>query len=111
MSIKRRKRIRWRKFTFPEIDIDEDSDISEFYEKGGAPQMAFDPDTLRIYELHANFYIDEEMAHAIANTEGVESFRVTTPYRAIVGFGRLFSIKSTKKRILRKINHVLFPKE
>lgn len=63
--------------------------------------------TLKLYEMHTNFYIDKEILMAIADIEGVEALKVTTPYRAIIWFGLLFQTQKIKNDIRKTLSKII----
>lgn len=106
------KEVRFIKLDIPRIDInpiqsllaggEEQEESWEVLEEPKRPK-----NTLKLYEMHTNFYIDKEILMAIADTEGVESLKVTTPYRAIIGFGMLFRTSKIKNDIRQTLSKIL----
>jgi len=81
-----------------EYDNDENEDENE--EEEAKP-------ITRLYLLHSNFYITDKLVEVLSNLEGIEAFKPLSPYRAMVGFGKLFDSDTCKKNVQTKLSGIL----
>lgn len=101
-----KKIMKWLKFSPPEEEPQfevEDGMIVQREPTG----TGLSPDNFKLWEVVTNFYITKEVAEAMEFTEGVELIKVVTPYRALVGVGRLFKVSETKKKMVENVNEVV----
>jgi succinate dehydrogenase flavin-adding protein (antitoxin of CptAB toxin-antitoxin module) len=98
------KIIDWQKWTPPfepePDDFENDVKQLDYYRK----LFSEIDKEFNLWILHTNFYIDEEVSKIIEFTHGVESFDILSPYRARIGFGKLFEPEETKQSVRDNIN-------
>lgn len=74
------------------------------------PAQKFDIliNTYNLYTMHTNFYISQKILDIIAESEGVEALKVTSPYRAMIVFGKAFNDSDARKTVQKRISDYLF---
>ena len=64
----------------------------------------------KYYVLNSNFNLSALVLRKIANVPGIERIIPVSRYRALVNFGKLFSVEEVQKSVNKEISKLFYPK-